>query len=220
MIGLQQTLGELVTIHPVAAKVFHQYGMDFCCGGQQSFGQACTVAGVDPVGVAAEIEHAAAQSPHAERWDQRPLSELIDHILSRYHAPLRTELPRLIELAGRVEQAHADRSDRPAGLALLLSQVRDAVESHLEKEEQILFPLIRAGRGHMAQMPVQVMIHEHDDHGQNLTRIRQITHDFTLPPQACASWRELYRALEELEGELMAHIHLENSVLFPRALAE
>lgn len=220
MIGLHQTLGELVTIHPFAAKVLHQYGMDYCCGGQQTLADACTVAGVDPAGVAAEIEQASAQNPHAERWDQRPLSELIDHIVSRYHAPLRTELPRLIELASRVEQAHAERSDRPAGLARLLSQVRDAVESHLEKEEQILFPLIRAGRGRMAQMPVQVLIHEHDDHGQNLTRIRQITHDFSLPPNACASWRELYRALAELEGELMDHIHLENSILFPRALAE
>ena len=101
----------------------------------------------------------------------------------------------------------------------MLDDVRLAVESHLAKEEQILFPLILAGRGPMAHMPVQVMVHEHRDHGQNLERIRKITADFKVPEQACASWRELYRALGELEVELMDHIHLENNILFPRALA-
>jgi len=105
------------------------------------------------------------------------------------------------------------------GLADLLTEVRTAVESHLAKEEQILFPLIVAGRGRTAHMPVQVMMQEHEDHGQNLRRIREITSDLTVPEHACASWRELYRALGELEVELMDHIHLENNILFPRVLA-
>ncbi len=220
MTGLELTLGELVTTQPAAARIFHQHGLDFCCGGSQSLEQACTVAGLDVERVLEEVDAVAVAGRGDVRWDQRPLEELVAHIVRHYHDPLRTELPRLSDLARRVEQTHAERDDRPAGLAALLVQVREAVESHLAKEEQILFPLIVAGRGGMAHMPVQVMIHEHEDHGQNLARIREITGDFSLPEDACATWRELYRSLEQLERELMDHIHLENNILFPRALAE
>jgi regulator of cell morphogenesis and NO signaling len=130
------------------------------------------------------------------------------------------ELPRLIYLAGKVEDAHAGKPECPQGLRDLLEEIQTAVESHLAKEEQILFPLILAGRGRNAHMPVNVMIQEHEDHGQNLQRIRTITRNLELPESACATWRELYRSLGQLEIELMDHIHLENNILFPRALAE
>jgi regulator of cell morphogenesis and NO signaling len=153
------------------------------------------------------------------RWAERPLDELIWHVLDRYHAPLRREIPRLIELSRLVERVHADRPDRPPGLADLLEEVHQAVEGHLAKEEKILFPLILAGRGQMAHMPVQVMVQEHEDHGQSLRRIRGLTKGFRPPEDACASWCELYRALARFEVELMDHIDLENNILFPRALA-
>ena len=104
-------------------------------------------------------------------------------------------------------------------LVNLLREIHLAVESHLGKEEQILFPLILAGHGESAHMPIQVMLQEHEDHGQNLQRIRATTSDLTPPSYACDSWRALYRALAKLEIDLMAHIHLENNMLFPRALA-
>jgi regulator of cell morphogenesis and NO signaling len=96
--------------------------------------------------------------------------------------------------------------------------MQQAVAEHLMKEEQILFPLVLTAPGRMARMPIQVMMSEHDDHGQALRRTRALTDDLHLPPEACLKWRELYRALAELEEELMAHIHLENSVLFPKVL--
>jgi regulator of cell morphogenesis and NO signaling len=219
MMTTERTLGELVTANPSAAKVFHRYGLDFCCGGKQSLEQACAHEGVDAEAVLREIEVAGVTVQDNARWDRRPVEELVNHILDRYHAPLRTQIPRLIDLARKVEQAHADKPDRPAGLADLLVDIRTAVESHLGKEEQILFPLILAGRGQNARMPVQMMIQEHEDHGRNLHRIRELTNNLQLPDYACASWRELYRALAELEVELMDHIHLENNILFPRALA-
>jgi len=215
----ERTLGELATAYPGAAKVFHRYGLDFCCGGEQSLAQACVADGLDPEEVMHEVEILAANASDEVRWDSRPLDELVEHILERYHAPLRTELPRLVELASKVERVHADKPERPAGLADLLAEMQSAVEGHLAKEEQILFPLIVAGHGRRAYMPVQVMIKEHEDHGQNLRRVRELTNDLQLPEHACASWRELYRSLEELERELMDHIHLENNILFPRALA-
>lgn len=218
MLSTSQTLGELVTANPGAAKVLHRYGLDFCCGGAQSLERACAANGLSPEAVLREID-VERDEHEAVRWDERPVDELIEHILDRYHASLRVELPRLIDLAHKVEHRHADKPDRPSGLAALLIEVQDAVESHLAKEEQILFPLILAGRGPMAAMPVRVMVQEHEDHGQNLRRIRELARGFVLPDHACASWRELYRALEQLEADLMDHIHLENNVLFPRVLA-
>jgi regulator of cell morphogenesis and NO signaling len=219
MASTNRTLGELVALNPAAAEVLHRYHLDFCCGGRQSLEQACAASGLDPEVVLREAEQATTDERDDVRWAERSIEELIRHILDRYHAPLKQELPRLIELAGLVERVHAEKPDCPAGLADLLTDVREAVESHLVKEEQILFPLILSGRGRMARMPVQVMVQEHEDHGQNLALIRQLTRDLRLPEAACASWRELYRSLGELEVELMDHIHLENNILFPRALA-
>ena len=213
-----QSLGDLVTANPAAARVFHRHGLDYCRGGSQSLAQACAAEGLDAQVILRELEATASSEAVVARWDQRPINELIQHILDRYHAPLRAELPRIVALARQVARVHADKPDRPAELADLLSDVQAAVESHLAKEEQILFPLILSGRGHSAHMPVQVMLQEHEDHGKNLRRIRELTNDLQLPPDACASWRELYRSLAELEVELMDHIHLENNILFPRAL--
>jgi len=216
----KSTLGHLAARHPAAAKVFYRYGLDYCCGGAESLESACSRLGLNPEAVLAEIDESRPLSADTADWNERPLGELIEHILSRYHVPLRAELPRLIGLADAVERVHAENASCPRGLAAHLRRMRDAVEGHLEKEEQILFPLLLAGRGAMAHMPIRVMSEEHEDHGQNLRRLHQLTAEFTLPEEACASWRELYRSLAVLEEELMNHIHLENNVLFPRALAQ
>ena len=94
----------------------------------------------------------------------------------------------------------------------------EALEEHMQKEEQVLFPMIRGGRGRMARMPVQVLEEEHRDHAQNLARMRELAGDFDPPAEACGTWRALYLGLHELEAEIMQHVHLENHVLFPRAL--
>jgi regulator of cell morphogenesis and NO signaling len=219
MMSTDRTLGDLVAASPAAAKVLSRYRLDYCCGGKQSLEEACAAGHVDTQAVLGELAAVEARSADDVRWTERPIAELIHHILERYHAPLRTEIPRLVELARQVERVHADKPDCPRGLAELLMEVQAAVESHLAKEEQILFPLILSGRGRLAHMPVQVMVQEHEDHGRNLRRIRELTQDLRLPDEACASWRELYRALGELEAELVDHIHLENNILFPRALA-
>ncbi|MCK9463839.1 MAG: iron-sulfur cluster repair protein YtfE [Proteobacteria bacterium] len=216
----QATLEHLVTTQPAAAKVFLRYGLDFCCHGRRPLDEACAEAGVDPAVVRAELAQMEA-GPEAEvDWRVRPLDALIDHILDRYHAALRRDVPALIALARRVEQVHADKPSCPRGLVEHLESIGAAVESHLAKEEQILFPLIRAGRGATAHMPMKVMMLEHEDHGENLRRTRALTNDLVAPPEACASWRELYRGLARLEADLMRHIHLENYVLFPRAAEE
>jgi len=219
MLRPETSLGELAATYPPAAKVFHQHGLDFCCGGKQSLEHACVAKGVDAHAVLREIEAAGLKTDREVRWDRQPLDALIQHILTRYHTPLKTELLRIVAMAAKVDRVHADKPDCPTGLAELMVEVHNAVESHLQKEELILFPLILAGRGNLAHSPVQVMNQEHDDHGANLRRIRELTNDHQPPEYACGTWRELYRSLSELEVELMDHIHLENNILFPRALA-
>jgi len=139
--------------------------------------------------------------------------------LQRYHDVHRIQLPELARLAKRVEHVHGERADCPNGLAAHLELMRDELENHMQKEEQILFPLLKSGNYEFARGPIMVMQHEHDDHGQNLDVILRLTNDITPPPFACVTWRALYTGLTQLKEDLMAHIHLENNVLFPAALA-
>jgi regulator of cell morphogenesis and NO signaling len=146
------------------------------------------------------------------------VNEIIDYIITTYHRPLRRNLTALVALAGKVESVHAEKADCPAGLADHLEKLHASVLNHLEKEEQILFPLIQSGGGPSAYMPIKVMMQEHEDLGGGLRRTRAITGNLEAPSEACASWRELYKGLANLEAEICKHAHLENYVLFPRAL--
>lgn len=213
-----QTVGQLASTLPGASRVFHRHGLDFCCGGHASLGEACAAAGLEVGSVIAEIEDEARRPGSFERWDERPLPELIDHVLERFHEPHRQELPRLLAMARKVEEVHAQKSACPRGLAAHLERMSEELELHMQKEEQVLFPLLRSGRGRMAAMPIQVMEQEHRDHGENLERLRRLTDGYSPPPEACGTWRALYLGLAELERELMEHIHTENNILFPRAL--
>jgi regulator of cell morphogenesis and NO signaling len=220
MMDPNETLGQLATAHPAATAVFLRHRLDFCCGGGQKLGDACRAAGLDPAAVIAEI---AAEDCRGEppRWDTRPLPELIDYIVTRYHKPLRNDLSALVDAARKVERVHAAKPSCPHGLAAHLERLEAEVRQHLEKEEQVLFPALRLGsRGQRVHMPIRMMMQEHEDHGSNLQLTRHLTANFTAPPEACATWRGLYKGLETLEVELMEHIHLENNVLFPRALSD
>lgn len=218
MIDTTQTLGQIATAFPASTFVFLRHHLDFCCGGRQKMADACREVGLDPEAVATEII-AEAESKTPERWDTKPLPELIDFILEHYHEPLRGDLPVLIGAATRVEQVHSNKASCPHGLAAALERLDDELRQHLAKEEQMLFPAIRGGyRGARVHMPIRVMMQEHDDHGESLRELRKLATDFTPPPDACATWRALYGGLEKLESELVEHIHLENNILFPRAL--
>jgi regulator of cell morphogenesis and NO signaling len=212
------SLAELATLHPAASRVFQRYGLDYCCGGRSSLSDACRAQGLDAEAVLTAIA-AEDQRSELRRWDRAPLDELVRHIVHRYHDALREELPALVALAARVESRHAATPDCPRGLRDLLECMQERVLEHLDKEERVLFPMILDGYGRKAAGPVRVLEEEHDEHGRNLGRIRQFTNNFTPPSHACATWRALYLRLAALEAELMDHVHLENHVLFTRALA-
>jgi len=214
------TLADLAVNHPSASRVFHRHGLDFCCHGGRPLADACAERGLDAERVVAEIATEEASTPELPRWDERPLPELVEHIVRFYHQRLRAELPELISLAAKVETRHAEKASCPRGLRTHLEEVHQAVLEHLTKEEQILFPMIVGGRGRMAAGPIHVMESEHEDHGESLRKTRQLTADLVAPEEACPTWRALYLRLGQLEAELMDHIHLENNVLFRRVLAD
>ncbi len=212
------TLADLATAHPAASRVFHRYGLDFCCGGRRPLAAVCQERGLDESAVVAEIEHESAAEAGATRWDVAPIPDLVAFIVTRYHNRLRDELPQLIALAQKVEQVHADKATCPRGLADHLAAVHENVLMHLAKEEKVLFPLILDGMGAMAAGPIRVMEQEHDDHREGLIQTRALTDNLVPPAEACTTWRALYLRLDALEADLMEHIHLENNVLFPRVL--
>jgi len=213
------SLGELAATTPAATRVFMRYRLDFCCGGRRSLAEACERAGLNPAEIVAELEQAARGGDTSPRFEQLTQGELAEHIEHHYHAGLRRDLPMLIEAARKVERVHAQKPAVPAGLADVLEQFFAEMESHMAKEEKILFPMIRrGGRGEAVYMPVRMMEREHDAHAEQLVRIRELTDDLHAPAHACATWRALYHGLEMLEADLMQHIHLENNVLFARAI--
>ncbi len=218
MIATTNTLGEIAANNPAATRVFLRHKLDFCCGGQRSLADACDAANLDAAAIANEIAEESARADDPERWQSRPLDDLADHIEQHYHAALRRDVPPLIDAARRVERVHAKKPAVPAGLAEHLVEFWTEMQSHMHKEEMMLFPMIRRGtRGQGVYMPIRVMQQEHDQHAETLRRTRELTGDLEIPAHACATWTALYQGLARLEEELMQHIHLENNVLFLRA---
>jgi regulator of cell morphogenesis and NO signaling len=215
-------IGQIATEYPLATRVFARHGIDFCCGGGKPLGQVCEQKGIEVAQVIAEIEKEVSTTDEPQvRWDQAPLEALIEHILDTYHAPLREELPRLEAMAEKVLKVHGDKDPEMfSGLVRVFAGLKNELDQHMAKEEQILFPMILSGQGASASGPVSVMEQEHDSAGEALRRIRELTHDYQVPDEACTTWRALWHGLAELEAAMHRHIHLENNILFPRALAE
>lgn len=213
---LDEAIGQIACAVPGATRVFHQHKLDFCCGGHKSLREAAQKRGVDEAKLVAELE--ALQSQDTERdWRAAPPQELIEFILKRFHERHREQLPELIRLALRVEQVHGDRLDCPNGLAAHLQAMFQDLLSHMMKEEQILFPMLLRGLYGNAQPPIAMMRFEHDQHGETLAGVIELTNDMTPPADACNTWRALYAGLNVLREDLMQHIHLENNVLFLQA---
>ena len=204
-------IGEIAVRLPGATAIFRKHKLDYCCGGAISLGLA-----VEKRGIAlAEIERQlAAIIPQPTDLPADP-DGIINHILSRYHDTHRRELPELMQLARRVERVHAGHPEAPAGLADHLAQMNADLGSHMQKEELILFPMIRAAHP-MVSAPIGAMQAEHVDHGEALAKLATLAHDMQPPEGACGSWRALYSRVQKLSNELIDHIHIENNILFPR----
>lgn len=210
----RRTLADIAATLPGATAVFRRRKLDFCCGGRVPLAQATAERGLVLGDLEEELDALAALGLPAA--SSNGTDELISVIETRYHAVHRQELPELVRLARRVEVAHKNHPAVPRGIAALLEQMSAELEQHMQKEEQILFPLMRRGGHPMIAEPIAVMLAEHDDHGAHLRCLEALTHDFTVPDDACPTWRALCIGAKKLAADLMDHIHLENNVLFPR----
>jgi regulator of cell morphogenesis and NO signaling len=204
---LDRPLGELAASIPGATALFHRYQLDFCCGGRKSLRDA---AGEGATRVAGELQtlQQTGTLGRERDWRDAGAAELIDHILGRYHERHRQQLPELLRLARRVEQVHAGRDDCPHGLADHLEDMLLALEEHMQKEEQVLFPLLRHGSAALVQGPVEALRDEHLGHGEALERMVALAHGLQPPADACNTWRALHAGLRVLREDLMQHIHL------------
>lgn len=215
---IDQSLGQLARRIPGATRVFDAHHFDFCCGGHQSLRSAALAAGVDAAPLVLALQALEGRpAPGGERdWNAATSTELVEHLLARYHAVHREQLPELIRLARKVEQVHGERSDCPRGLADHLSAMAQELESHMRKEEDVLFPMLVRGHGMGAGAPITVMRMEHDHHGAALRQLEALTGGITAPRDACTTWRALHTGLRTFRQDLVAHIHTENNILFER----
>ena len=220
-ITADRTVGELAVEHPLATRVFARHRIDFCCGGGKPLSEACEARNLDIEMILAEIQKELTRNDvAAQRWDEAPLKDLIEFILFNFHRPLDEELPRLETMAGKVLNVHREKAEAMlSDLLSTLQGLKAELEQHMAKEEQILFPMIQQGQGAMAGGPISVMEQEHETAGSALARLRTLTNDYELPEGACNTWRALWHGLAALEESLHEHIHLENNILFPRALS-
>jgi len=217
------TLADLVTGHPELASELERRSLDYCCGGSRTLAEACAARDLDPVVVARELGAKASPAAPPPAWTHLDAASLVDYIEDTHHAFLHLELPRITALAAKVHGVHGPAHPELAVVESTFGQLRDELEPHLAKEEEIVFPMIRrlpADGGTSAhpdtlQGPIAQLLREHDHAGELLERLRLLTGGYRVPSDGCASYRALYEALEALEADTHLHVHIENNRLFP-----
>jgi len=219
---------------PGATRLFEKLGIDYCCGGARPLTEACSTAGIKVDDVVRSLEQATAASSEKKEdrdWRVEPLTALVSYILDMHHAFDREELARLDPLLTKVASVYRESHPELVEIHRVFIELKQDLLNHMMKEEQVLFPYIiqlqeAADRGGAkpfpffgtVRNPVSMMMLEHDTVGDMLRQIRELSSNFEVPSEGCVSYRTLYEALEGLERDLHTHIHLENNLLFPRAV--
>jgi len=231
----EKTLRELALENPAATRVLERLGIDYCCGGNQSLEQACRAANL-PIGKVLDSLEAAELATKPEEkdrnWQHEALADLVEHITSTHHKYTRAEIARMTPLFEKVCSAHSQNHPELRSIQTNFRGLADELTLHMMKEEMMLFPyIVRMEESVIekqpvlpppfgtVQNPVSMMMHEHDSAGDALRAMRKASAGYGVPADACVSYQTLYKALAELEADLHQHIHLENNILFPRAIA-
>ncbi len=221
-LGLDSTLSQWVMQLPARSRILEKYRIDYCCGGQATLRQVCTTHQLNADAVVAEL---LATPPDATQrdWSTASLSELADHIESTHHAYLKDELPRLSRLMHRTYTVHGLHYRWLPELKTTFDHFAAEMDAHMFKEEHILFPLIRAidagAHGTAVSQPIAIMEQEHERAGADLKHMSQLSNNYTPPDEACTTSRALLDGLRELELDTHIHVHKENGILFPKAIA-
>lgn len=227
-----ETLGQIAAKDLRKAQVFKKYGLDFCCGGKKTVKQACSEKGLDVTKVEQELQQAdKLPSYRPLPYGDWSLDFLADYIVNTHHSYVKKSLPDIKSYAEKVMKVHGNHHPELLPIHQLVEDINTELMEHMVKEERVLFPYIkelveaknntqplRAAHFGTVQNPISMMEMEHEMVGKNLEEIRQLSNNYTLPKDACASYSLLYRMLVQFEEDLHLHIHLENNILFPKAV--
>lgn len=226
-----QTMGEIVAKDLRKAEVFKKFGLDFCCGGKKTLEAACREKGLDILAVRAELEKPQAATAAAQHdFGSWSLAFLADYVVNVHHAYVKDNLPVLLQLGEKVAKRHGSTQPELITVYNKVIAMGNELLLHMKKEETILFPYIKQLEAHAnsqdapqtftsVKEPVAMMENDHDIVGRLAEDIRALTNNYTLPENACNSYGLLFKKLEDFENDLHLHIHLENNILFPKAIA-
>jgi regulator of cell morphogenesis and NO signaling len=228
---IEKTVRELALEIPAATRVFERLHIDYCCGGNRTLEEACRTAGVSVERVMEALEGEKAGGAVAREWAREPLGELVAHIQGTHHVYTREAIARIPRLIEKVVAAHGARHPELGRIATVFDGLAQELAMHMMKEEMVLVPhVVRMEEASLAgepalpppfgtvRNPVRMMEHEHDSAGAALRELRSLSSDYSAPADGCLTYRTLYGAMAEFEADLHQHIHLENNVLFPRAV--
>ena len=228
-----ETLGEIAAKDLRKAEVFKKYGLDFCCGGKKTVKEACAEKGLDVTKVEQELQTADKNvtGSRALPYNEWSLDFLAEYIANTHHSYVKKTIPDLRSYASKVASVHGGHHPELFSISQLTDDVCTELSSHMIKEENVLFPYIKqlvAAKNNGSQLqsaafksvqsPINMMEHEHEIVGNKLDQIRKLSKNYSLPEDACASYSYLFKTLDEFENDLHIHVHLENNILFPKAL--
>jgi len=226
------TIGELVAADYRKAEVFRKFGLDFCCGGKKSLKEACEKKGINEKEVEVALSKVENQAKDVQHdFNSWELDFLTDYIVNVHHKYVKNNVSMLFEYSDKVANRHGNNHPEVIKIAQLYQLIAEELKVHMEKEEQMLFPYIKklvttksenasidnSAFGNI-ENPINIMMAEHESVGEYMDEIHKISNDFNPPTDACSSYQVLYSKLDEFEKDLHQHIHLENNILFPKAI--
>jgi regulator of cell morphogenesis and NO signaling len=227
-----ETLGEIAAKDLRKAEVFKKYGLDFCCGGKKTVKEACAEKGLDVTKIEQELQNSDKTSFTARPlpYNDWNLDFLADYIVNTHHSYVKKTIPDIRSYAEKVAKVHGAQHPELLEINKLAQEVCDEMSEHMVKEETVLFPYVKhiaktEGKGYVkfdslenVQVPIDIAVTEHELVGGNMDKIRQLSNNYQVPEDGCASYSYLFKTLDEFENDLHIHVHLENNILFPKAL--
>ena len=216
-----KTVREIAGQHADSYKIFHKYGIDFCCGGKRLLSEVCEEKGIELSAIANDFVALEKTPSDQKDWNTETLENLINHIVDTHHQYLRDDLPRLFHLTQKVASRHGERDTHLYKVLEVYVSMANELLAHIEKEEKVLFPMIiemeKTGDiSPQIMMPILAMEAEHEEAGAALEELDRLTESYAIKPNMCASYQALYVGLKQLEEDLKLHIHKENNILFPQ----
>ena len=227
---MTKSLAQIVNTNHLAATVFEKYHLDFCCKGKRTLQQACTEGELKIEEVLSDLERTVQGKSIPIQYENMSLRQLADYIVMTHHSYVKKEIPAILGYLEKVASKHGDRHPEMVKVFQLFATVKEEMGQHMQKEEQILFPRIKEVEQQLGEgseiiisntfllSPISMMEEEHDHAGSLLSEIRQLTNDYNPPADACTTYKLSFAALQAFELDLHQHVHLENNILFPKAL--